>query len=149
MPHELDRYAGLSIDRLLEREDHEHLLHETLEHRHTAGTSRPDLRADEVERGHARVPRQRQHAAIESVVIHADDRGRTTVPDELLQPPCEAQEKPDLQRGLPEPRHATRRQVLEELVRGGTTEGAADGRHADGGIAMLQRPNQARRVKIA
>jgi hypothetical protein len=149
MAHELHRHARRAVLRLLEGEDDQHLLHEALEHPHAAGAARPDLRADEVERGHAELLGERQHAAVEPVVVHADQRGGGLVAQEIPQAGAQAQEEGDLQRGLPEAGHAARGQVLDELVGDGPAQRPAHRGRARGRVAALQRGDEVRGVKIA
>ncbi len=49
MPDELDRHAGVAIDRFLERKNHEHAIGDRADGLQPAGTPGPDLRADVVD----------------------------------------------------------------------------------------------------
>ena len=145
---EFDRDTGLAIERFFEREDDQHLLNESFQHFYTTGPAGPDLGTDEVERGNPAVLRERQHATVEAVVVHADHRVWPAGSDEVPKTSCKHQQKTNLERRLPETGHAARGKVLDEFVRGGAARCATDGSHTNVRRLALECPDQTGGMKI-
>ena len=75
MADELHRHAGLAIDRLLERKDHEHAIGDLANRLDPPGTPRPDLRADVVDDRDAEpLARRARGGKLKSEIVDDDER---------------------------------------------------------------------------
>ena len=87
MADELNVDASLSVERLLERKDHEHPVHVRLHRLHAAGAPRPQLRADVVDDGDAETAERGQQPEIEVRRVDGHEHVRTQLTCLVDEPP--------------------------------------------------------------
>ena len=147
MTHEGARHPGVAVEPLFEGEDDQHAAHQALQNGHAAGAAGPDLRADEVIGRNPCVPGQAQDAAVEAVIVDADQDCRTALLQEALQAQAQPHQEPHFGHRLPEAGDGVRGEVLQEFVGFPLQERAAHRGHA--GSAGLERSGQVGAVQVS
>src|SRR6058998_1658720 len=79
MSDEFDRHAGVAINLLLERKDHEDEVRDLADRLQAAGAPRPDLRADVVDDGNAEPLELTRQRKVEIRKIDRDGDGKAAV----------------------------------------------------------------------
>ena len=79
MAHKIHRYAGITVDLLLEREDHHHLFDQPSHHADSSGAPRPHLRPDEVADGNPAILQPPRDAQVRSRRVDQNSQRRAAL----------------------------------------------------------------------
>src|SRR2546422_518368 len=149
MSDEFDRHAGVAIDLLLERKDHEDEVRDLADRLQAAGAPRPDLRADVVDDGNAEpfeLTRQRK------IEIRKIDRDGDVGAIRLRRRHQAPQRRPrawNLPDRFGEARDGKAAVIVEEAAAGIGELRAAEAFHRHAAIDRAQFARQRTRVQIA